>query len=108
VTLLPTPRSVESGLDLRTLLAELARRDVLRVLVEGGGRLAGALLDADLVDRVAVFVAPVIVGDPEAPGLASRRTPPSSLASAIRLERSVASVHGPDMLVRGRARTLDW
>lgn len=107
-TLLPTSRAADGGLDLRALLGELARRDVLRVLVEGGGRLAGALLDADLVDRAAIFVAPVIVGDPEAPGLASRRNPPLVLASAIRLERSVASVHGPDMLLRGRARSLDW
>ncbi len=109
ITLLPTPRTaVGAGLDLAHLLAELARRDVLRVLVEGGGRLAGSLLDADLVDRVAIFVAPVIVGDPEAPGLATRARPPLALASAIRLDRTVASQHGPDMLVRGRTRSLSW
>ncbi|MBX7192632.1 MAG: bifunctional diaminohydroxyphosphoribosylaminopyrimidine deaminase/5-amino-6-(5-phosphoribosylamino)uracil reductase RibD [Sandaracinaceae bacterium] len=108
VELLATPRDAAGGLDLAQLAATLGRRDVLRVLVEGGGRLAGALLDADLVDRAAIFVAPVIVGDPEAPGLASRRRPPLTLASAIRLDRSLASSHGPDMLVRGRTRTLDW
>ena len=108
VTLLPTPRAAEGGLDLASLLAALARRDVLYVLVEGGSRLSGSLLDAGLVDRAAVFVAPVIIGDPDAPGLASRRAPALALASAIRLERSVASVHGPDMLMRGRIRSLDW
>lgn len=108
VTLLPTPRASEGGLDLQALLRDLAKRDVLRVLVEGGGRLSGALLDADLVDLAAIFVAPVIVGDAEAPGLATRRTPPLTLASAIRLERTVASAHGPDMLVRGHIHRLTW
>jgi diaminohydroxyphosphoribosylaminopyrimidine deaminase/5-amino-6-(5-phosphoribosylamino)uracil reductase len=109
VTLLPIDRASDGGgLDLTLLLRELARRDVMRVLVEAGGRLAGALLDAELVDRAAIFVAPVIVGDQEAPGLATRVRPPLALASAIRLDRTVASQHGPDMLVRGNLRTLTW
>ncbi|MFN7696420.1 MAG: bifunctional diaminohydroxyphosphoribosylaminopyrimidine deaminase/5-amino-6-(5-phosphoribosylamino)uracil reductase RibD [Deltaproteobacteria bacterium] len=108
VNLLPTQRAPDGGLDLAALLAALARRDVLYLLVEGGGRIAGALLDADLVDRASVFVAPIIVGDPQAPGLASRRTPPRTLASAVRLDRSVATTLGPDMMIRGRIRTLAW
>ncbi len=98
----------DGGIDLAALLAELGRRDVMRVLVEGGGRLHGALLDGDLVDRAAIFVAPVIVGDPAAPGLAARARPPESLASALRLDRTVVTTHGSDMLVRGHVRTLAW
>ncbi|MBN8613039.1 MAG: bifunctional diaminohydroxyphosphoribosylaminopyrimidine deaminase/5-amino-6-(5-phosphoribosylamino)uracil reductase RibD [Deltaproteobacteria bacterium] len=109
VTLLPIDRANDGGgLDLTLLLRELARRDVMRVLVEAGGRLAGALLDAELVDRAAIFVAPVIVGDQEAPGLATRARPPLSLASAVHLERAVGTTHGIDMLVRGHVRTLRW
>ncbi|MBC7790072.1 MAG: bifunctional diaminohydroxyphosphoribosylaminopyrimidine deaminase/5-amino-6-(5-phosphoribosylamino)uracil reductase RibD [Anaerolineae bacterium] len=43
-------------------LDELGRLQVRSVLVEGGARLAGALLDAALVDRLVIFQAPVILG----------------------------------------------
>jgi diaminohydroxyphosphoribosylaminopyrimidine deaminase/5-amino-6-(5-phosphoribosylamino)uracil reductase len=38
------------------------------VLVEGGAGLAGTLLAADMVDRLLVYRAPIVIGD-EAPGL---------------------------------------
>ena len=55
------------------VLRELARRDVVRLLVEGGPTLHGALLDAGLVDYAAVFVAPRILGDAQALPLALGR-----------------------------------
>lgn len=108
VVLLEIPAGARGGLELAALLGELARRDVLRVLVEGGGRLHGALLDAGLADRVSVFVAPVILGDPGAPGLATREAPPTAIASALRLERVTVERHGADTLVRGHLRTTTW
>jgi diaminohydroxyphosphoribosylaminopyrimidine deaminase/5-amino-6-(5-phosphoribosylamino)uracil reductase len=54
--------------DLRALLAELGRRGVVSVLAEGGGELAAALVDGGLVDRVAFFVAPRLLGGRTAPG----------------------------------------
>jgi diaminohydroxyphosphoribosylaminopyrimidine deaminase / 5-amino-6-(5-phosphoribosylamino)uracil reductase len=50
------------GAGLPTALATLASRGLLDVLCEGGPVLAGSLLSAGLVDRVAVFVAPLIMG----------------------------------------------
>jgi len=43
-------------------LAALAERGLLDVLCEGGPTLAGALLAEGLIDRVLLFVAPIIVG----------------------------------------------
>ena len=47
---------------LDALLAELGRRHMTNVLVEGGGRVLGSLLDARHVDEVHVFLAPKLVG----------------------------------------------
>lgn len=49
--------------DLATLLAELARRGINEVHVEGGFRLSGALLRAGLVDELLLYLAPCLVGD---------------------------------------------
>src|SRR5262245_32529746 len=56
-----------SELELRTgrledELAALAREGVQSLLLEGGPTLAGAFLDAGLIDKLAVFVAPVLAG----------------------------------------------
>jgi len=47
---------------LRAGLAALAERGLLDILCEGGPTLAGALLAQGLIDRVLLFVAPLIVG----------------------------------------------
>ena len=46
--------------DLREVLAELARRDTLSVLLEAGATLNEAALAAGLVDKVRLFYAPMI------------------------------------------------
>jgi diaminohydroxyphosphoribosylaminopyrimidine deaminase/5-amino-6-(5-phosphoribosylamino)uracil reductase len=53
--------------DLSAVLAELGRRGITSLLIEGGGTVHGAAFDAGLVDKVLVFVAPIILGGP-APG----------------------------------------
>jgi riboflavin biosynthesis pyrimidine reductase len=47
---------------LRGALHALAERGLLDVLCEGGPTLAGELLSTGLIDRVLLFVAPLIVG----------------------------------------------
>jgi diaminohydroxyphosphoribosylaminopyrimidine deaminase / 5-amino-6-(5-phosphoribosylamino)uracil reductase len=89
-----------SGLDPTAALRELARRDVLRVLVEGGAHVHAALLDAGLVDRAAVFVAPRILGDvrglPLSAGESARR-----LDQAFVLQQPEVVRLGDDVLIRG-------
>lgn len=47
---------------LRAALAALAGRGLLDIMLEGGPTLAGALLAEGLIDRLLLFVAPLIVG----------------------------------------------
>lgn len=49
--------------DPESLLAEVFARGVRHVLLEGGAILAGAFVRERLVDRVMVYVAPVLLGD---------------------------------------------
>ena len=49
--------------DLSSLMAELGRRGVNELHVEGGFRLNGALLAAGLVDELLLYFAPCLVGD---------------------------------------------
>jgi diaminohydroxyphosphoribosylaminopyrimidine deaminase/5-amino-6-(5-phosphoribosylamino)uracil reductase len=55
-------RAGEPGLDLAKLLAELGRRRISSVLVEGGARIVTSLLASHLVDRLVVAIAPKIIG----------------------------------------------
>jgi diaminohydroxyphosphoribosylaminopyrimidine deaminase / 5-amino-6-(5-phosphoribosylamino)uracil reductase len=49
--------------DLRDVLDELGRRDVLQLLVEGGPTTSGSFLDEGLVNHVVWYVAPAFAGD---------------------------------------------
>ncbi|HXX71278.1 MAG TPA: bifunctional diaminohydroxyphosphoribosylaminopyrimidine deaminase/5-amino-6-(5-phosphoribosylamino)uracil reductase RibD [Candidatus Acidoferrum sp.] len=57
------PASAPGGrVDLYAVLQELGRREVLHILLEAGAELNGAALRADLVDKLALFYAPKIMG----------------------------------------------
>ena len=47
---------------LRAVLADLGQKDVNSVLIEGGGEILGQALDAGLIDRVYVYLAPIVTG----------------------------------------------
>jgi len=53
---------ISAGIDLAAGLAALAAAGITRLLVEGGAKIAAALLRADLVDRLAWFHAPAVMG----------------------------------------------
>jgi diaminohydroxyphosphoribosylaminopyrimidine deaminase / 5-amino-6-(5-phosphoribosylamino)uracil reductase len=54
-------------LDLKSILDELGRREILNVLLEAGPRLNGSALAAKLVDRLFLFYAPKIAGPSNTP-----------------------------------------
>ncbi len=59
VQLAPSP----DGLELTAVTAELGRRGLNEVHTECGPTLAGALLQAGLVDELVVYMAPLLLGD---------------------------------------------
>ena len=65
----PVATVVDAGhtVEMCTLGNDLAARGVERLMVEGGGTVHTQFLTADLVDELQLVVAPVFVGDSEAP-----------------------------------------
>lgn len=59
-------RDIEGRIDLGYLMGELAKMGMNNVLLEGGGELAAGMLQAGLVDRGIIFIAPKIAGGREA------------------------------------------
>ena len=53
--------------DLDGLMSALGERDITSVIAEGGGIILGSLFDRGLVDKVAAFIAPKIVGGDKSP-----------------------------------------
>jgi diaminohydroxyphosphoribosylaminopyrimidine deaminase / 5-amino-6-(5-phosphoribosylamino)uracil reductase len=95
VEVLPV-RAKEDGLDLHALLGALAQRGVTRVLAEGGAGVAAGLLRAGLVDRVAWFHAPGVMGGDGMPAV--RPLPLKSLSAMPRFRRVASRAVGEDWL----------
>ncbi len=58
--------NTQGRLNLDEVLSQIGERSVLNLLVEGGGELAGELLQRRLVDRLVLMVAPIIIGGRDA------------------------------------------
>lgn len=95
VRLLPVAPG-EPGIDLGQGLAALGEAGITRLLVEGGAQLAAALLRAKLVDRIAWFHAPSVIGGDGWP--AAQAFGVQVLTEMPRFARTYAAPLGPDML----------
>ncbi len=94
-TLVETPTG-DSGLAIAPLLQALASKGLTRILVEGGGQLAASLVSADLVDRLEVFHAGLLLGATGTPALAA--LPFGSLSDYPRFNRVETRILGNDTL----------
>ncbi len=74
----------------------LAERGLTRVLVEGGGQIAGAFLKAEMIDEIAWFRAARIIGGEGRPAVDGFTT--QSLASAPGFQRRETLAFGDDSL----------
>ncbi len=86
--------------DLEAVLADLGKREVTSLLVEGGPALLSSFLCGRLADRATVFIAPIFIGGSAGPapfaGGGSAR-----VADALRLAEIEVERLGDDVMVTG-------
>jgi len=83
---------------LAAVLVDLGKKSVVSVTIEGGGSLLGHVLDQHLIDKVQIYIAPMLTGGgvPAFAGDGARSTSESARLERIRFERI-----GPDLCVTG-------
>ena len=92
--------SREGLVDMEQLLKALGEREITSVLVEGGSAILGSLFDQRLVDKVLVFVAPIIIGGKEAKTAVSGGGV-DKVIDSLQLSRTTVERFGDDVLVSG-------
>ena len=92
----------DGEINLKAMMAEFARRGWCKVLFEGGAHLAGSALRARIIDRVAFFIAPKVLGAglPAVQGLDTHRVREAIGLANVSLRRI-----GGDLLIEGRPIT---
>jgi len=86
-------------INLRQLFQALGQRQITSVLVEGGGILNGSLFDQGVVDKVIVFIAPIIIGGEAKIAIAGHGV--EKVADAYNLEHITIARFGADIMVQG-------
>jgi diaminohydroxyphosphoribosylaminopyrimidine deaminase / 5-amino-6-(5-phosphoribosylamino)uracil reductase len=90
--------TAQGRVDLKALMGKLVELGINSVMIEGGGELIGSALRAGLVDRLAVFIAPTLMGGQDARGMVGGRSP-LTLEGLIRLYGLTLRPVGDDWLV---------
>jgi len=91
----------DNGLiDIAELLKTLGQRHITTVMIEGGSKLLGYVFDYHLVDKVLVFIAPIIIGGEEAKTAVSGRGV-ERVADALQLKDIKIERFDNELLISG-------
>ncbi|MBI2902609.1 MAG: bifunctional diaminohydroxyphosphoribosylaminopyrimidine deaminase/5-amino-6-(5-phosphoribosylamino)uracil reductase RibD [Candidatus Methylomirabilis oxyfera] len=90
----------DGRVNLQHLLKRLGEREVMSVMIEGGEGIFTSAIEAGIIDKFFVFVAPILIGGKPAPSLFGGAGI-EHLAQAMRLERVRIEQLGGDLLIEG-------
>ena len=93
----------DGRVDMDDLLRKLAVKGIQSILLEGGSRLAGDLLQRNLIDECIFFYAPKVVGNGFAP-FAMQGI--STMDEAVRLKVQRIGMSGPDVVVYAKPEAV--
>ena len=97
---------IDGKVDLTEVIELLGSRALHNAMIEAGAGLAGAFSEARLIDKVAAFIAPKIIGGTDAPGPLAG-TGISELDDALTLENLTHTVIDGDILIEGYVSKAD-
>jgi diaminohydroxyphosphoribosylaminopyrimidine deaminase / 5-amino-6-(5-phosphoribosylamino)uracil reductase len=100
VRVIRVPPTAEGRCEPAVMLRELAAREVVNVMCEGGSELGGSLLASGLADELHVFVAPLLLGPRGRPG-AVDWAGPENPSEAPRIDPPRWELCGADAYVWG-------
>jgi len=91
------------GKSLATVLKNLGKRGITSVLIEGGGEVLGQALDARLIDKVQLYLGPILSGGPVIafPGRGAENT-----GNALHLQRVSYRRIGQNVCITGYPEAL--
>ncbi|WP_090976812.1 bifunctional diaminohydroxyphosphoribosylaminopyrimidine deaminase/5-amino-6-(5-phosphoribosylamino)uracil reductase RibD [Paenibacillus sp. CF384] len=92
-----------SRVDLKLAMHKLGELEIGSILLEGGGKLNGAMLEQGLIDKLLLFIAPKLIGGSAAPGVFQFEGF-DKMSEAISLEEMAMERVGDDVLLSGYLR----
>ena len=91
---------ISSHISLIKLMKILGKMGIASVLLEGGSGLNASALEAGIVDKVALFLAPLIIGGESAPGMVGGPGI-KSLKQAFNIKNFTVTPVGVDWMIEG-------
>jgi diaminohydroxyphosphoribosylaminopyrimidine deaminase/5-amino-6-(5-phosphoribosylamino)uracil reductase len=86
--------------DLKRLVKELGKRDIISLMIEGGSSINASALSQRIVDKIIFFYAPKIIGGVDAfPSVGG--VSPTSLKKILRVRNVLSRKIGDDILIEG-------
>lgn len=95
------PADLSGRPEITELLGALYERDVLHLMIEGGGEVLGGFFDADLIDELHLFIAPKLIGGGK-PAFGGDGV--GALSDSSRFDLTQMEPLGPDQHWRGRRK----
>ena len=89
---------VYQGQSLAAVIENLGKRGVTSVLIEGGGKVLGQALEARLIDKVHLYLGPILTGGPT---IAFPGTGAETASNALRLRRVSYQQIGQSVCITG-------
>ena len=87
------------NIPLKELLLSLRSREIISVLVEGGGKILGSFVDGKIIDKVYAFYAPILIGGGKAVTIQGSGI--NKIKNALNLKRIAIKRFQDDFLVIG-------
>ena len=105
VTVLKASR-INGKIDLAVVIGAIGTRELHNVMIEAGAGLAGAFVEAGIVNKVAAFIAPKLIGGSDALGPLSGQGF-ESLESVLTLDNLTHTVLDGDILIEGYVSKIE-